>query len=75
MGIPLLSLLHFSSIIPTSPEAPAFQILPLCPIAKQHVLGCLKNEITALSIVAGAWDLLLCVTVWFVLSLKNDSSG
>lgn len=62
--------LCFCSAIPTPPEAATFQILPLSPTAELCVLGCSEHEIPALSVVAGAWNLLLCATVWFVVSLN-----
>lgn len=66
--------LCFCSAIPTPSEAATFQILPLSPAAELCVLGCSEHEIPALNVVAGAWNLLLCATVWFVVS-QHDSSG
>lgn len=46
-----------------------FQIFPLCPVADLCVLGCSEHEIPALGAVAGAWNVFLYTTVWFVVSL------
>ena len=34
------------------------------------MVECSEHEIPALSVVAGAWNRLLCATVWFVVSLN-----
>lgn len=62
--------LYFCSVIPTFPEASTFQIFPSCPTADLCVLGCSGHEIPALRAAAGAWNVFLYSTVWFVASLN-----